>query len=108
MAIVDTIIEGNIWQSVATIKDDTGTLTDPTTAKLIYILNSDPTTKVTLTYASATTPAPGIIAKTGVGIRVSQVDLTGLSGTLERYWQTTGTAQAVSETDSIIIPALPF
>lgn len=107
--IVDTIIEGNIWQSVATVTiEETGAPIDPGTIALNYILNSDPTTKVTLSYIAATIPAPGVVARTAESVYVSQVDLSALSGTIERYWKTTGAGQAVSPTAVIVVPAIPF
>jgi hypothetical protein len=107
--IVDTIIEGNIWQSEVTVTlEATGDLVDPTIIALNYALNGDPTTKVTLTYVSATVPAPGVVARTALGTFVSQVNLTGISGTIERYWKSTGVAQAASPTGAIVVPALPF
>lgn len=108
MATVLTIIEGNIWQSLVTVTDEDGSPVDPGAISMSYILDSDPTTKVTLTYTSATTPAPGAVARTGVGVFVAQVNLASISGTIERYWKTTGTGQATSPTDVIIVPALPF
>lgn len=107
--IVDEIIQGNIWQSTATVTlKATGAPLEPGAISINYTVNGDPTTKETLTYVSATVPAPGIVAHIGEGVFVSQVSLTEIFGTIERFWQTTGAGQAVSPVGVIVVPALPF
>ena len=103
-----TIVEGNVYQSTAMFTDESGSLVDPTTVDFVYEVDGLSTSKVTLAYASATTPAPGLIAKTAVGVYVAQVDLTTIAGTLQRYWQSTGVGQAVSTVGTIIVPAIAF
>ncbi len=103
------IVEGNLYTSTATFSVTVGgAAVDPTTVEFVYELNNAPGTKVTLTYVSATVPAPGIVARTGTGVYVVQVDTTGSSGFLTRYWQSTGTGQATCPPTAITIQPLGF
>ena len=105
---VITIREGNVLRSVATFTNDAGVPINPGAVTFVYQLNDDPTTTMTLTYAAATLPEPGLIANTAVGVFEAQVSLTGLSGSLTRYWLSTGVGQAASEPETFAIPTLPF
>jgi len=89
-----TIVEGNLYQTTASFTDASGTPVDPTTVGLAYEVNAG--TKVTLMYSGATVPAPGVVARIGAGIYVGQVDLTGVGGSLVRYWFSTEAGQAAS------------
>lgn len=103
-----TIEQGNVYQTTATFTDEAGSPIDPTTVSLVYAFNGDVTTKTTLLYAGGTTPAPGLVVRTAVGVYVGQIDLTHVSGTVQRYWESTGVGQAASAVDGGVIPALPF
>ena len=103
-----TVVEGTLYQSTVTFTDDAGNPVTPTTVAFVYAPNGMPTGKVTLTYASAVTPAPGVVAKTGTNVYVAQIDTTGMAGTIEGYWQSTGVGQATSETDTVVVTPVPF
>ncbi|MGH9917516.1 MAG: hypothetical protein ACRD6W_01385 [Nitrososphaerales archaeon] len=104
--ITAEIVEGNLWSSALTITDDHQNVGDPGTLVLAYSVNGGDT--ITLTYTDATVPRAGLIARLSEGVYEAQVDLTSLSGSITRYWQSTGANQGVSEVDTIIIPDLPF
>lgn len=102
-----TITEGSIYRCVATFTDEAGAPVDPTSVSFHYERNNVGPA-VTLTYEGATSPGPGIVARTAEGIYEAQVDTTGWSGYLVRYFQSTGIGQASSPVSSIAVSALPF
>lgn len=103
-----TIDEGNVYQSVATFTDSAGAPVVPSVVEFVYELNGDATTKTVLTYAGSTLPEPGIVAMTSPGVFCAQVSLAAISGTVRRYWVSTGTGQAASTVDTVAVPPLPF
>lgn len=104
MAVTD-IVAGNIYYSTSTFTDQAGAATDPSTVEFIYESNNAPTTKTTIAFAGAGTPAIGIVARTATGVYQVQLDTTAMWGFLTRQWISTGTAQAASTIATIPISA---
>ena len=95
-------LNGNIAQFTVTFTTEaTGAAIDPSAVTFKYQLNGGAYT-TPWTYVSATTPAVGVIARTGTGIYEVWVDTTLLSGVLTGVWVSTGTG-AASVADTVTI-----
>ena len=107
---MNTYIAGTVVEFTAAFVDDQGQPADPSTIVFRYGIGPSQGshgTVTTLTYASASTPGVGIVARTGTGAYEAQVDTTGLSGFLTYVWQSTGTAQTIG-TSVVTIKRAPL
>jgi hypothetical protein len=87
------ILEGNIAKFTVTFTvTGTTTLIDPTTVQFTEGLNGAWDTPVL--YSGASTPSVGVLARLSLGTYQYQVDTTGLAGTLEGDWLSTGVGAA--------------
>ena len=93
------ILAGNVAQFTVTfVTESTGALVDPSTITFSYNLNYGSTIH-SWSYASASSPAIGTVARLSTGVYEVWVDTTGLNGLLVANWVSTGTGQAaVQET----------
>lgn len=103
---MNSYTEGQVIQFTGTFTDAAGTAIDPTTVEFKY-RNADNGPTTTLTYAGATQPAVGEIAKTATGVYVALVDTTGLAGRWTVEWQSTGVGQAVTLATGLV-NSVPF
>jgi hypothetical protein len=101
-------VAGSLIEDVAAFTaDDDVTPVDPTTITVKYQIAyagavSGP---FTITYASATVPAPHTIARTAPGVYEVQLDTTLLPGYWTYQWNGTGTGQAVLPVAALVYPA---
>ena len=95
-------LSGNIVQfSVTFTNASTDALVDPSVVEFSYSIAGGAFT-TPWTYASASTPAVGVVARISAGLYEVWVDSTGMSGVLIGKWVSTGTG-AASVTDTITI-----
>lgn len=88
------ILQGNIARFPVTFETETtGALVDPTTVVFSYSLNYGATV-ATWTYAGASTPAVGTVARISAGVYEAWVDTTGMNALLVGDWLSTGTGAA--------------
>lgn len=104
--------EGQIVQFTGTFTDVYGNPIDPSTVTFHYAIKTagpfsalGPAT--VLTYEGSSQPGVGLIARTGVGVYVTQVDTTGKPGQWFTYYESTGSAQTTG-TDQVTVLPLPF
>jgi hypothetical protein len=96
------ILAGNVAKFTVTfVTESTDTLVDPTTVSFNYNVNNG-STIATWTYASASSPAVGVVARISTGVYQAWVDTTGLNGLLVGEFVSTGTGQAAVQ-DSISV-----
>lgn len=96
------ILSGNIAQFTATFTTEvTGVPVDPTTVVFSYFINNGAAIH-TWTYAGASTPGVGTVARVSAGVYEVWVDTTGLNGLLTGDWLSTGTGQAHAQ-DSVSV-----
>ena len=88
--------QGNLIDVFGTFTNEAGAATDPTTVKFQWACGTAAPT--TYTYSGSSTPATASVWRTGTGTYTARVDTTGLVGTLNMSYESTGTAQAVGVT----------
>ncbi len=91
-------LQGNVAVSTVSFTvQATGAAIDPTTVTVKYSINGG-AFSAPITYAGASSPAVGVVARLGAGQYQVQIDTTGIaSGPLVFLWQSTGTGQAAVE-----------
>lgn len=94
----------------------TGTFTsgsanvDPTTITFTYTItpsSSAAGNPVVITYAGASIPGLGEVARTAQGVYVVELDTTALPGVWTGEWKSTGIGQAVSDPDDVVFVVRP-
>jgi hypothetical protein len=100
-------VEGNIPELTATYVTDQGINYDPpggVSFSYQVTFGGIVVTSATIVYGSATVPAPGIIAKTGVGVYVVQLATKSHPG----YWLCEWFANGVSDPTSFLVYPSPL
>lgn len=100
-------IAGNLIESDAQFtKDDNVTPIDPTTVQVLYTITQYGNTSgpYTITYAGATVPANGVIARTAQGAYTVQIDTSLLPGYWLYEWKGAGAAQIFLPLSAIVYP----
>lgn len=99
--------EGNLIRFTVVFTDTiTGDLVDPDTVSFSWRVGTFPVSSI-LTYASATVPAVGVLARLSEGTYETLGDATGLWGEAIGKWKSTGNGQA-KVLDPITIDRDPF
>jgi len=92
--------DGDLVEVEVTFDSD-GVPIDPAAVVVKYnvapLPNGTPGTTTTITYAGATTPAPGVVSHAAVGSYLAWLDTTGKPGKWRAEGQSTGTGQATSK-----------
>jgi hypothetical protein len=96
--------QGSLVQFQNIFRDINGFAVDPTAVTFALKVGQNPSS-APITYTSATTPAVGTIARTGVGRYCTWGDTTSISGPLVGKWTSTGAGQAEVEDCVYIDPA---
>lgn len=87
--------QGRIVVADVVFRDgETGNAVDPTTVTFYYEL-ADGTQGATLTYAGATQPAVGTIARLGIGRYRTWIDTASFLGRTKEVWLSSGADQTV-------------
>lgn len=104
-----TYLVGNVIQETGTFTTTaTGVPADPTAVTFTYqiTVNAVPGAPTVFTYSGASTPAPGILARTSTGVYPAQI-LLSTAGYYE--WEIQGTgSNAAAAAGSFLVEPLPI
>lgn len=96
---MNVYLQGTVVVSDVQFRDpeNSNIAVDPTTVTFYYDVGNGQVVSETITYASATEPSVGVVAKMGIGWYRTWIDTTDFAGITAQEWDGEGANQAPGE-----------